>query len=293
MRKHTYRLLVAAVLCGLLCALSVPAAVADGVRVLAPPEGLNPIEPPEPPVGGTDYFGYAEFGGTWCDAEKSPTNTEDDEMCWAATASNVLDWTGWGYAPSEGFSGTDDMFAYFQDHWTDVGGNMYYGWDWWFDGTNDKQGEGGWSQVDVAGGGFWEPPYNFDDYCHLQLDPDLAMSAIDDYLHAGYGVGLGLYDSGGHAVTCWGLRVDETTGDYLGVWITDSDDDKNDPTPEDQLQYYSVARSGGRWYLQDFYGTWDEWYIGEVQGVEPVAEPAGLALLALGGVGVILRRRRS
>ena len=43
-----------------------------------------------------DYFGYQQYGGAWCDAEKSPSNDDDDDlMCWATTASSVLAWTGW------------------------------------------------------------------------------------------------------------------------------------------------------------------------------------------------------
>ena len=37
---------------------------------------------------------------------------------------------------------TDEMFEYIQDHWTDEGSLMEFGWDWWFDGTNDNQGWG-------------------------------------------------------------------------------------------------------------------------------------------------------
>lgn len=42
------------------------------------------------------YYLWDDWGGTWADAEKSTDNTEDDEMCWAASSSNVLEWTGWG-----------------------------------------------------------------------------------------------------------------------------------------------------------------------------------------------------
>ncbi|MFO8012577.1 MAG: hypothetical protein R6X20_04635, partial [Phycisphaerae bacterium] len=113
------------------------------------------------------------WGGTWADAEKVPPDdgpgedpnvpgTADDYMCWAAVASNLLEWTGWG--KTGGMTTADDMFAYFQDHWTDQGGNMYYGWDWWFDGTNDSPGDPDeWSQVDVPGGGFY-PSQAFSDY---------------------------------------------------------------------------------------------------------------------------------
>ena len=239
-----------------------------------------------------DYFGYEEFGGTWCDAEKSPSNTEDDMMCWAAAASNMLVWTGWSSPVSEN---TDDIFAYYQDHWTDEGGMMQYGWDWWFDGMNPSQGWSDWSHVDVPGGGFWDPPYDFNDYYHKTSQNSLAASAIADYLHAGYGVTLGIYGSGGHAISCWGYKYDEDTGDLLGVWVSDSDNSKYQENPSDLLLYFDLEESGGRWYLQNFYGS-SAWYIGEVQALDraPIPEPASILMMFVGGMGVAgaIRRRK-
>ena len=220
-----------------------------------------------PVVFGATYLGYEEWGGTYRDAEKSPSNTEDDELCWAAASSNLLDWTSWGYAPGESFTGTDDMFGYYQDHWTDVPGHQLYGMGWWFDGINPAQGQSGWAQVDVTGGNFWEPEYEFDNYVHYEGDSSLAMETIDSYLNSGYGVALGVRGPGGHAITVWGFDYDELTGDYLGVHVTDSDDDKGDPTPEDELRYYNVLESGGNWYLQNFYGS-NSWYIDDVTALE-------------------------
>ena len=57
---------------------------------------------------GSEYLLWEEYGGIWCDAEKVPPSDgegnsfpgnmsyEDDLMCWAAAACNVLEWTGWG-----------------------------------------------------------------------------------------------------------------------------------------------------------------------------------------------------
>lgn len=250
-------------------------------------------------VSASTYLMYDHWGGTWSDANKNSVSTEDDLMCWAATAANMLSWTGWGYPTGQGFTDADSIFAYYQDHWTDAGGNMFYGIDWWFDGTNNVQGVPSWSQVDVPGGGFW-PAYNVGDYYWLSPDDDLAMSAIDVFLHAGYGVGLGLKrvvggTSYGHAITCWGYDWD-STGNYLGIWVTDSDDNQNMASPPATLDYYQVASIGGQWYLQDYFGT-DSWWITEVHGLErvpfaPVPLPAPILLFGSGLIGLAGLRKR-
>ncbi len=214
---------------------------------------------------GTTFRSDLEFGGTWWDANKTLSNTQDDLMCWAAASSNMLEWTGWGSVT--GLSTSQQIFQYYQNHWTDDGGMMQYGWSWWFSGANPSQGWYGWSQVDVAGGGFWTG-YSISSYFHDQEDPAQAMTAIDQYCRAGYGVTLGIYGPGGHAITVWGFNYNPSNPtQYYGLWITDSDDDKSSNSPPDRLRYYEVAQSGGRWYLQNYYGT-NSWYIGAVQALD-------------------------
>jgi hypothetical protein len=212
---------------------------------------------------GTSYLLFEHWGGTWHDAEKSPTNTEDDLLCWAAAGSNVLQWTRWGEV--DGMATADAIFGCFQDHWTDAGGMADYGWRWWFDGNNPAANWQGWAQVDVSGGGFW-PAENAGVYLHQEGDDTRALPAIADYLQDGYGVTLGLYGGGAHAVTCWGYNYNPDTSEYLGLWITDSDDSKSVDDAPDLLRYYEVEYANDQWLLQDYFGG-NSWYVGTVQAL--------------------------
>jgi hypothetical protein len=218
---------------------------------------------------GESYLLVEEWGGTWTDTEKSPDTNEDDLLCWAAAGSNVLEWTGWGLV--EGIASADEAFAYIQDHWSNFGGEAELAWDWWFDGVNDHQGDSGWAQVEVPGGGFF-PEMTFADYFHKESSTLLAMPAVDAFLRDGCGVVLSLRGMGGHAITCWGFQHDPAESDgYLGVWVTDSDDDKDSSEPPDALRYYEVDYRNGRWHLVD-YSDSNLWYIHEVTSLARVGD---------------------
>lgn len=243
---------------------------------------------------------FDHWGGIPADAEKRPDTAQDDSMCWAAAAANVLEWTGLGLIDE--ITNTDRIFKYFQDHWTNDSGMMEFAWEWWFDGTNESQGEPwiseGWAQVDVPVGGFY-PSQSFDDYYRHSSDPSLAMSAIDKDLHDGYAVALGVYPAptaDGHALTCWGFNYDPDYQPghedyYLGIWVTDSDDSRHLHDPPDLLQFYPLQYDCApqRWLLQDFYGT-NNWYIGDVQSLIP--EPTTATLLTLGILAFLTRPRQ-
>jgi hypothetical protein len=223
---------------------------------------------------GTQYMIFDDWGGTWYDAEKVPPDsafppgTGDDFMCWAASASNILAWTGWGIV--DGMYDADAIFKYFQDHWTDEGGWQNVAWTWWFNGTNIAAGWGA-AEVDVPGGAFYHR-LDPDNYIVTEYDDADVMKAIDDFLHAGYGVGVGIYNEDyttAHAITVWGFNYDDADPNhYVGVWVTDSDDNKSNPHAPDVLHYYEVqwSQSEGRWYLQDYYGR-DDIYISYVAGL--------------------------
>lgn len=94
---------------------------------------------------GTSYLLFEEHGGDWTDAEKQPPddgpgnpgtfhpNEEDDLLCWAFTAANILEWTGWGFVSD--LDSSDDIADYFENHVTDYPGEVYWGLEWWFKGN--------------------------------------------------------------------------------------------------------------------------------------------------------------
>jgi hypothetical protein len=227
------------------------------------------------------YYVYQHFGAsTWSDASKN--YVDDSLMCWAAAASNILAWGGWTTSSA---TNANQIFNTFKTYWTNGGGNMYYGWSWWLDGTLQPSSTGT-SQVNVAGGGNYFST-NIDKY-FLWTDNDSgAMSAISYLMQHGYGVTLGVANATiSHAITVWGYEYTENS--YQGIWITDSDDQKS------SMLYYALVNTNGKWYLQNYYGYYDI-YIDAVEGLlcnstsssSAVPIPAAVFLLGSGLLGLI------
>jgi len=247
----------------------------------------------DPPSGTESWLVFDHFPNefhSWCDAEKAPPDdgagntlgvagAEDDLMCWAAAASNVLEWTGWGRVVASGRNiiDSDEMFQYFIAHWTDDTGWPYGAWQWWFDGTVNSDMH---SSVDESGGGnfFNTAVAPYMSIVSLDDDPDAdTMEAAGLYLYYGCGVTLSIYQEGtdaGHAITLWGYTYDPNVdpnanpaGYYKGIWVTDSDDSKSeDPPAPNRLVYYDLVYDG--WYHLVDYGFTTDWYIRRVAGLQ-------------------------
>lgn len=207
-------------------------------------------------------FDHWDFGSSWHDADK--TWSGDRNLCWAATASNVLAWGGWHVGEMDT---ADEIFAHMKDHSADVGSMPGVGWYWWFEGGDNP------------------PLYNGVGYFPGQLDAARiagrmgsgAMADLHYMLQFGYGIGMCVGGAGAHAVTCWGVNYDPVTGEYLGIWITDSDDRR------DGLRYYEVQQEGSTWYLQNYYGTNTRtWKIEVLDGL--AGNPAVLAVPSNGTI---------
>ncbi len=185
------------------------------------------------------------ISGLFIDAEKG-SESEDSNLCWAGTTSNMLWYTGWANSElledgASEFSSVDDVFDYFVDHFSNEGGNSYYGNEWFITGDYEVQGKSGWAQAETDGGGF----YTDVDYTSIAGTEEMStasdMAALTQYLRSDYAIGLsiGWYGQsvgsklgtrlGGHAITCWGYIYDtsyssSSTSYYVSLLITDSDD---------------------------------------------------------------------
>ncbi|MDO4587009.1 MAG: caspase family protein [Planctomycetia bacterium] len=250
------------------------------------------------------YAGTVEFYvGEFFDAEKDGIN--DSQLCWAATASNILAYTNWGYTVGED---EYDIFDYFKENFTDGGSRAEFGIEWFMNGYYEAQGVPyellGWSQYIGTGGNLY-PEYAFDDYGGL-LESDLYYSTtsqsplfgVEQYLRNGYGIGIGLgwyqeteddtttpetsYSAltrgGGHAITMWGFIYDDTkvvgsTDYYVSVLVSDSDDDyglgRNAPN---RLQTYDITwRETEMQYEFVNYGRTDT-YFGIIEDFQFLAQ---------------------
>ncbi|GAK56714.1 hypothetical protein U27_03677 [Candidatus Vecturithrix granuli] len=270
--------------------------------------------------GYESYFGYHEHSrDAWEDAEQ---DTASDRMCWAAAASNVLFWTRWnpnydGYL----FDSSTEMFDAFRTYWSNDGGLMYYGWQWWFTGSSDPATylwpqslptKPGWATVSEGGGYFpYYPPYYTDillDY-YKHWGQWNAMQAIEAFLQEEYGVTISVYrdiqkiqdPEFGHALTVWGIEKNQA-GDIESIWVTDSLHNPNRmtrlPVRFNPDQYLWYLAGGDYPYSEDDPDS--NWFIGGVHSLRhssapsfkriidaSVDDPVSGSILPSGKIGVV------
>lgn len=182
-------------------------------------------------------------GQGWYDCTKYLDNKHDDEnLCWAATCSNMIYWwldqnkeniVKFGYkGPKKYVSALDcEIFQYFNDHFDNYGCMIENGLDWFFNGkhiyggggnaTSSEEPVNGWP----AHKGFFKEVLGNSKFYRISTGADFNENLKIAFLN-NESIGLDISVSAGkgaHAVTIWGAKFDEN-GNVCELYEVENND---------------------------------------------------------------------
>lgn len=177
------------------------------------------------------------------DAEKTTASNDDDNLCWAGVASNLLHYTGWG--AKAGYKTEDDLFDLFVDSFNDGPYFISNGLSWFFNGYENiiSSFDPNDATVKEPNSGAFLPDYTYDkvgsanffnnDYSNSIKLIKQAQNNLKDGSGVGIGVGWLNGDSfnGAHVISCWGYvnnndYSEDVKEHYEAFIISDSDSDE-------------------------------------------------------------------
>ena len=187
----------------------------------------------------------------WSDFDKSRSDNNDDLLCWAASASCVLDYWQSLYITSSYIPTGEDIWQCFKDSSSDQVGNPVLAIQWWicgdYSGSSDRAAisisatsvplETDFSQF---GGYYWDviPDTNGNKVVHLDnflytyfsTGKNEAAAVVNRLQYAPISLGIRSEYGMMHAITLWGLEYEINSNgesEITSMWITDSDDYTN------------------------------------------------------------------
>lgn len=244
--------------------------------------------------------GVSESGG-WVDFNKTYSNTNDNDLCWAAAASNIINWWQKQYKIPEYVPKGEEIWNRFKHSFTDDGSNPLQAFYWWFDGSYSPPSTNAAKlKSDAAPAAYYPYERCIDAYMGQY---DMMCDFIIDSLTNGCGITLGL--SFGHEVTLWGIEYNSSSNDITKLWLTDSDDNQKGINPGGifSVDCYKYTYPYGESYLgiEGYWGTSAGYlvYARMATVLEPstillpIPEPSAFGLLAgLGALALVASRRR-
>ena len=257
------------------------------------------------------------LSGGWVDNNKSGVKdywNDDSGMCWAATASSVIQW--WQNQNSASLTSTTvpntPVWDVIRTVYKNVGGNPSTVFDFWINGLKKNEygvpiepdsmdfGNQGKDNADWFYGGFLTSVYSTAD-SPIYIDGSTSgnvytkAAALVGALTSGYALSIEVGTNDGrasHAITLWGLEYHETSDGLVldKAYITDSDD-----------SYYGLVAAnvdtkvGSGIYLHGMKFENLAYNITRADGMRSVVvvpEPATVTLSLLALTGLLMRRRR-
>ena len=207
------------------------------------------------------------------DAEKLVPGNSDSNLCWAASCSNMLAYTGW--AQRAGFADEDEVFDLYNASFSNSAGFQRNGLAWFFNGValGNNLGFNGPRIYNYPNSGGYFSQYAYDMVCNWEFIRSVKqLNNMEERLRNGYGIspGIGIYRNGelrgSHAITLWGFVTDTSLDKnninrFRNVFISDSDSDmveKTDRTLADNKIHMKPAYDDGKGRLCFDYDEYEE-----------------------------------
>ena len=205
----------------------------------------------------------------WTDYNKADPDSQDGDnnLCWAAATSNVINWWQNRYVtPDDAPKGEEIWNTFKESVNADIGGSNACAFQWWLTGQyvkDDTNGQYAYWRTNSAAinngtigqqsgfEGFYRDialpandkniyPWNYELMqfvtfapVNTGVIPDNVGFTVVEALRSGSAATISLsnFQNSGHAITLWGVDYD---ADYnlLGLWLTDSDDAQYGLNPE-------------------------------------------------------------
>lgn len=264
----------------------------------------------------------AESG--WIDYDKNPNNNSDNNLCWAASVSCILDYWQSLYITSSSIPTGDEIWQRFKDVSKNQGGNPLLAMQWWIGGdyagttNNTADDRAAYSisntsvpiETDISqfGGYYWDvipdtdggKSKHLENFLYYCLGKKGNEAIIDNLLYAPISLNIRSQYGTEHAITLWGVEheiISSGESVIARIWITDSNDRTNKlqeiatlKKENDSRIFLNYDKDEEFWIFSTYLLNVAESDTWNLQRVVPEPSTATLSLLALAGLAA--RRRR-
>ena len=201
------------------------------------------------------------------DADKSGG---DSQMCWAASISNVITYSGWSMDMD-----ADDVFSIYKNNLTNAFGWFEPGLSYWLDWYYPETDYGSVATMSY---------FNMRD----------TVSDMHGWLLNGGGVYLAINGTNSsHALTVYGVEYDNSG--YTGLWVVDSSDMVDNLIYIPIIQEYWGTYQKNVWFIDG--GRYNGYYLANagslIKNSAPAPEPGTLFLFSCGLLPYYASRKRN